>query len=401
MNKILLILVLLIFSYTAFAEERIALVIGNSAYKTLPLSNPVNDASDIAHVLSTLGFSVTKKLNADQRQMKKAISEFGKALSRPDAVGLFYFAGHGVQFKNRNYLIPVGVAIESEADVEFEGIDAGRVLGQMENAGNNLNLVILDACRDNPFGGSFRSTKRGLARIVAPKGSMILYAASPGEKAADGKGRNGIFTQNLLAQLKQPGLTVDQVFKRTAEAVYKVTSKNQLPYREGSIIGEFYFKPGERINDRASITKSPDVINQSAEDRFIQHMNQDNPGEMKLYLEKFPQGQLASLFRYKLKNSLSLKMPLQDRGLAAWNSCQSNLSPVLLSANQDSKMELRKCIFGEIKKMSESQIMSMPEFIKLNEDKVVKLTSNCTAAQLRRLGKPELSWCVTTPKPEQ
>jgi len=233
---------------TVFAEKRVALVIGNATYKIAPLKNPVNDASSISSALSQLGFEVTTKLNANKRTMKQAISKFGKALAQPNTVGLFYFAGHGIQVKNRNYLIPINSTIEGEADVEFEGIDAGRILGQMESAGNNLNLVILDACRDNPFGGSFRSAKRGLARVNVPKGSMILYAASPGERAADGTGKNGVFTQNLLSKLKQPGLTVDQVFKQTASAVYSDTGKAQLPYREGSIIGELSCPLSERLS---------------------------------------------------------------------------------------------------------------------------------------------------------
>ena len=186
---------MLLMSSAVIAQKRVALVIGNSDYSEDigVLKNPVNDATDITKALKAMGFTVISKLNANKQQMKKAISQFGKQLVEPDSVGLFYFAGHGVQVKNRNYLVPIGAMIDGETDVEFETIDAGRVLGKMEAAGNGLNLVILDACRDNPFGGSFRSAfSRGLARIPVPKGSMILYAASPGEKAADGEGRNGV-----------------------------------------------------------------------------------------------------------------------------------------------------------------------------------------------------------------
>ena len=270
--KTLIVLALLMMYTTAIAEKRIALVIGNATYKTAPLKNPVNDASSIARALSQLGFKVTTKLNANKRTMKTAISQFGKALAQPNTVGLFYFAGHGIQVKNRNYLIPIHAVIDGEADVEFEGIDAGRILGQMDNAGNNLNLVILDACRDNPFGGSFRSAKRGLARVNVPKGSMILYAASPGERAADGTGKNSIFTKNLLNKLKQPGLTVDQVFKQTASAVYIDTAKKQ-----------------------------PVLISSNAEDTFIQYMDQDDPSQMRLYLQQYPAGKLSALFKLKSK----------------------------------------------------------------------------------------------------
>jgi len=294
---------MLVLGNPALAQKRIALVIGNSAYgeEIGNLKNPENDARDIANALVALGFSVTKKFNADKRQMRQAINQFGKQLAQPNSVGLFYFAGHGVQVKNRNYLIPVGAAIDGETDVEYEAIDAGRILGKMEAAGNSLNLVILDACRDNPFDGSFRAAySRGLTRIPVPRGSMILYAASPGEKAADGQGRNGVFTQNLLQKLNQPGLTVDQVFKQTAEAVYSATGRKQLPYREGSIIGEFYFRL-TRINKSTSPTPSPMVSLASTEDIFIQYMDKDDQIQIQTYLDEYPQGKLAVLFRAKLK----------------------------------------------------------------------------------------------------
>ena len=281
--KTLIVLALLMMYTTAIAEKRIALVIGNATYKTAPLKNPVNDASSIARALSQLGFKVTTKLNANKRTMKTAISQFGKALAQPNTVGLFYFAGHGIQVKNRNYLIPIHAVIDGEADVEFEGIDAGRILGQMDNAGNNLNLVILDACRDNPFGGSFRSAKRGLARVNVPKGSMILYAASPGERAADGTGKNSIFAKNLLNKLKQPGLTVDQVFKQTASAVYIDTAKKQ-----------------------------PVLISSNAEDTFIQYMDQDDPSQMRLYLQQYPAGKLSALFKLKSKEILEYTLTVRS-----------------------------------------------------------------------------------------
>ena len=310
--KILITLILLMITSAAFAEKRIALVIGNATYKTAPLKNPVNDASSISSALTQLGFEVTMKLNANKRTMKTEISKFGKALAQPNTVGLFYYAGHGIQVDNRNFLIPVNSTINGEADVEFEGIDAGRILGQMEKAGNNLNLVILDACRDNPFGGSFRSAKRGLARISAPKGSMIIYAASPGERADDGAGENGVFTENLLKTMKQPGLTVDQIFKKTASAVYNDTGESQLPYREGSILGDFYFKPGKQQVASISQTK-PVLTSTGAEDTFIKYMDKEDLGQMKVYLDQYPSGKLSALFRFKLKNKEVLEYTLTVR----------------------------------------------------------------------------------------
>lgn len=225
------------------AQKRVALVIGNSAYQSAPLKNPVNDAADMAGKLTTMGFSVEKLLDADVRQMKQAISRFGRALQQENTVGLFYFAGHGIQIKGQNYLLPIGANIENEADVEFEGVDAARILGQMADANNDLNIVILDACRNNPFARSWRSASRGLAKMSAPKGSLILYATSPGDVAADGAGKNGLFTEKLMQSMDVEGLKVEDIFKQTAIAVSKASDREQVPYIEGVILGDFYFIP--------------------------------------------------------------------------------------------------------------------------------------------------------------
>ena len=174
-------------------QSRIALVIGNSSYKSSPLQNPLNDANDMAVVLRKLGFSVQLKINADQRSMEDSIRTFGKEL-RSGGIGLFYYAGHGLQVDGRNYLIPIGADVESEADVKYEAVDAGRVLAQMEDAENSMNIIILDACRNNPFARSFRSSQKGLAKMDAPVGSILAYSTAPGSVAADGSGRNGLYT---------------------------------------------------------------------------------------------------------------------------------------------------------------------------------------------------------------
>ncbi|MEW6266698.1 MAG: caspase family protein [Thermodesulfobacteriota bacterium] len=224
-------------------ERRVALVIGNAAYKDSPLKNPANDARDMAAALKSLDFEVIHKENADKRTMVTAADEFGQKLRTAD-VGLFFFAGHGVQIKGINYLIPVGAHVSIEQDVEFEGVDAGRILGQMEAAGNKVNIVLLDACRDNPFARSFRSSSRGLARMDAPKGSVIAFATAPGSTASDGKGRNGVFTQNLLQHMKTPGLKIEDVLKQVRIGVLRDTSDKQVTWDSSSLTGDFYFSLG-------------------------------------------------------------------------------------------------------------------------------------------------------------
>jgi len=232
----------LIAAKEVYASPRIALVVGNSNYGDAPLENPVNDAQDMAAALQDRGFETELVLNADRRGFVESIRQFSRKLSSSDdAVGLFYYAGHGVEVDGINYLIPVDADIQAENDVEFEAINAGRVLTGMANSRNGLNLVILDACRNNPYKRSFRNASRGLARVNAPAGSLVLYSAQPGTVASDGSGRNGTFTKHLLKSMDKPGLTIERVFKETARGVQQETGGQQIPWVEGVILTDFYF----------------------------------------------------------------------------------------------------------------------------------------------------------------
>lgn len=226
----------------AGAEKRIALVIGNASYPIGPLANPVNDARDMAAALRVVRFEVTLREDLTQRQMKEEIQAFGRAL-RAGGVGLFYYAGHGLQVGGRNYLVPIDAKIEREEDVEFEAVDAGRVLAELAKAENNLNIIILDACRNNPFARSFRSAAQGLAYMSAPSGTLIAYATAPGAVASDGRGRNGLYTEELLKNMRQPGLRIEDVFKRVRVGVRTKTNGNQVPWESVSLEGDFYFMP--------------------------------------------------------------------------------------------------------------------------------------------------------------
>ncbi len=230
------------------SSRRLALVIGNAAYENAPpLKNPANDALDVAGALRNVGFNVEQGVNVTQRQMKAMIREFGQKL-KGGGQGLFYFAGHGVQLRGRNYLIPVDASIQSETDVEDQGVDTNLVLGLMDEAGNGLNVVILDACRNNPFSRGFRSASNGLAQMDAPSGTLIAYATAPGSVASDGNARNGLYTQELLKNILVPGLSIEEVFKRVRISVRNSTAGKQTPWEASSLIGDFYFRPG---NERA------------------------------------------------------------------------------------------------------------------------------------------------------
>ena len=225
------------------AVERHALVIGNANYQSSPLRNPLNDARDMAAALAGLGFRVHRLLNADARQMEQAIIDFSNRLNE-GGVGLFYYAGHGVQARGRNYLIPLQANISSEIQLKHKTIDVGMVLDAMEYANNGVNIVILDACRDNPYGDSFRTNTRGLARMESPTGSLIAYATAPGDVAADGDGRNGLFTKHLLQAMQQPGRLVELTFKDVVKGVSRESGGRQTPFITASIADDFYFKPG-------------------------------------------------------------------------------------------------------------------------------------------------------------
>ncbi len=227
-------------------DVRQALVIGNSAYASAGvLRNPVNDAKAISNTLEQLGFKVTTVTDADQREMEQSIRNFGKQLRDYNGVGLFYYAGHGMQFDGENYLLPVDINPSTETDVRYDAVPLGKMLGQMQNAGNRMNLVILDACRNNPFARSFRTFNPGLAQVIAPEGTFISFATAPGKVAADGDGRNGLFTSKLLRHLKTPGLKLEEVFKRTAADVYRESNKKQVPWVQYAVIGDFYFVGGD------------------------------------------------------------------------------------------------------------------------------------------------------------
>ncbi len=224
-------------------EQRIALVIGNANYKTSPLINPTNDARAMAIKLQQLGFTVIKKENANMEEMMAAVRDFGNQI-RKGGIGLFYYAGHGVQSKGINYLLPVDANIGSEDELATRAYNANEVLEKMDTAKNRINLVILDACRDNPFARSFRSASRGLAGMeTAPRGTMVAYATSPGSTAADGNGANGLYTEQLLAAMADPGVKVEDVFKRVREGVQERSGGKQTPWEMSSITGNFYFSP--------------------------------------------------------------------------------------------------------------------------------------------------------------
>ncbi|MEW6267492.1 MAG: caspase domain-containing protein [Thermodesulfobacteriota bacterium] len=255
-------------------ERRVALVVGNGAYSQAPLHNPVNDVRAMTATLTSLGFQVTARENLDQKGLKEAIWRFGRELKQ-GGVGLFYFSGHGMQVQGRNYLIPIDARIESERHVDIYGVDAGAVLAEMEAARNRLNIVILDACRNNPFARSFKSPLQGLASMDAPTGTIIAYATGPNKVANDGpQGRTSFYTGALIETLAAPGLKIEDVFKRVRTAVRQKTGGDQIPWEVSSLEGDFYFRPGESsAPDKPLSNKSRLYVYADPSDAIIRIMN--------------------------------------------------------------------------------------------------------------------------------
>jgi hypothetical protein len=230
----------------AAAEKRIALVIGNSTYQNVtPLDNPSKDAVLMADTLDGLGFTLIggrAQLNLDKAAIDNAVQNFGRQVQGAD-VALFYYAGHGVQVSGSNYLVPVNANPTREADVDFQMVDINLVLRQMQGSGTRLNLVILDACRNNPFGArSLRSSDGGLAQMRAPEGTLISYATQPGSVAQDGSDGHSPYTKALAATIRQAGLDIFQTFNQVGLAVKRQTGGSQQPWVSSSPIdGSFYF----------------------------------------------------------------------------------------------------------------------------------------------------------------
>ncbi len=228
-------------------EKRYSLVIGNAKYRNVsPLKNAENDANDFAAELERSSFEVIKVINGDYNQMRDAFKKFHTLLStgpKDQTVGLFYYAGHGIQSEGENYLVPVEANIQYDDDIPRTCMPVQRIImANMERSNSRMNIVILDACRNNPFPSTSRSAEAGLAEIKRARGSFIAYATAPGYTASDGEGRNGLYTQELLKAMRKPNTTIEQVFKEVRRNVLKQSGDRQYTWDSSNIIGDFYFK---------------------------------------------------------------------------------------------------------------------------------------------------------------
>ncbi|MFK5892124.1 MAG: SUMF1/EgtB/PvdO family nonheme iron enzyme [Pseudomonadota bacterium] len=280
--------------------KRIALVIGNSAYSFSPLLNPSNDAEDISSALRKNNFEVMQVLDATLEQIDSAIAEFGKKLTNAE-VGLFFYAGHGIQSSGRNYIIPVDAVLNKQSDLKYRAVDVGQILDEMAYANSRINIVILDACRNNSLPRSFRSARRGLAIVSdSPKGTFIAYSTAPGKVAADGQGRNSPYSKALISALDKQNKSLEQVFKTVAKNVEDNTGGKQIPWFSSSVTGDFYFNLTVNIDSPAELptaSKKDDLI----ELKFWESIEKNpSQGKYQLYLNRYPNGYFAAIAQMEI-----------------------------------------------------------------------------------------------------
>ncbi len=243
----------------ALAESRIALVIGNSDYTSVSaLPNPINDARAVTRFLSSAGFEVVQAPNLTQNDMRRTVADFTRmaAAKGPDTVALVFYAGHGVQVDGENFLIPVDARIEREADVPLQAMRLADVMNALSSIQSKSSIVILDACRNNPFSAINKTAGRGLAMVDAPRGSLVSYSTAPGTEAVDGDGANSPFTTALIEIGQEPGLPIEQALKRVRLAVSKATDPTQVPYESSSLTTEFAFFPAQAGQERPTPVKA-------------------------------------------------------------------------------------------------------------------------------------------------
>ncbi|MBI3371958.1 MAG: caspase family protein [Betaproteobacteria bacterium] len=282
---------------------KVALVLGNSKYKEAPLKNPANDAKAIADALKASGFEVTLKMDAGKADMAAAVQAYVQTLAAKKCVGLFYYAGHGLQLAWRNYMLPVDADIDTIADIQKQGVEVNALLEGLTKAANPMNVIILDACRDNPFGNLKGVDHKGLSQMDAPQSTLLAYATSPGNVASDGDGANGLYTENLLRELKVAEARVEDVFKRVRLGVRVKSKGAQIPWESTSLEEDFWFIPPKELK------KISDAEKQKAFDEELKLWESiresKSPAPLEDYLRRYPSGEYTELAQLQLDRTLA------------------------------------------------------------------------------------------------
>ena len=303
--------------------ERIALVIGNSAYHKAPLQNPRNDAQAMAKLLREAGFTVDQQMDTSQTQLSHAAARFGKAIKDPKVkFGLFYYAGHGLQQDWRNFLVPVSADIRTAEDIKKKTVDVSELLTYMEEAKGRSFLVILDACRDDPFAGNYKPSSRGLSQFDAPVGSLLAFATSPGNVAMDGEGENGLYTSNLLREFAVRGARLEDAFKRVRLSVRLASGGRQIPWESTSLEEDVYLFPNERK-----------ILTDAEQDKLLDReiaswltvKSSNDHVQLGNFIREFPSGSASELAQARLNRLLAAQAQQEaQRASAAAAAAQAS-----------------------------------------------------------------------------
>jgi hypothetical protein len=283
---------------------KVALVVGNGKYKDAPeLKNAPNDAKAIAEALKGTGFAVTMLLDTGREALIQAIRDYVNGMEKQKAVGLFYFAGHGVQLDWRNYMLPIDAVIDKIEDVAKQSVDIARLMEGLVKAANPMNIIILDACRENPFGEAKKPAQKGLSQMDAPTHTILAYATSPGNVASDGDGANGLYTENLLREMKVPEAKIEDVFKRVRLGVRRKSNGAQIPWESTSLEDDFWFLPPRELKKLSEEDKERAFKEELAFWEKVQ--DAAAPAPLEDYLRRYPNGNYAELAQLQLDRVLA------------------------------------------------------------------------------------------------
>jgi Caspase domain len=282
-------------------DLRVALVIGNAAYPGVAaLANPGNDAKAMGDALRGLGFSVVEARDASRAQMNEAIAKVRDQLKGKNGIGMLYYAGHGLQVDWRNYMVPVDAKMNNASDVPNQTVELGSVIDAFKQAGNRMNIVVLDACRDNPFAGT--ATAKGLAQLDAPPGTFLAFATAPGNVAEDGDTKaesNGLYTRYLLQELKKPQAKIEDVFKRVRLNVRQQSQGRQIPWESTSLEDDFFFNSGIKQAVTLSSSEKEKAFNEEKAE-WDKIKDSKNASDFYAFLQKYPNGSISEAATHQL-----------------------------------------------------------------------------------------------------
>ena len=359
-------------------DVRVALIIGNSAYANAPLVNPANDAQAMADVLKRLGFNVIELRDGNKAQMAAAISKVSDTLKGKQGVGMLYYAGHGLQLDWRNYMVPVDANLKSAADVTQQTIDLSSVVDIFKAAGNRMNIVVLDACRDNPFGGNTSSAK-GLAQLDAPPSTFLAYATAPGNVAEDGdeKSGNGLYTQYLLQELKRPTAKIEDVFKRVRLNVRKQSNGRQIPWESTSLEDDFFF------NDGVKYTIKPEDLERMAAD-----VRQREQKRLALEAEALARVQQQALAKERERQQAEARVLDQQRQAAEIRAKEAERLSAAAKAIEQEKLAAEARARDQQRQALEAQALERERLLALEQAKErERIVAEAKAREQERLAE--------------